>query len=102
MKLGREEVLRIAILARLGLAEAEVDRFKEQLSHILESFEILQQVDTIGVPPTTQAITLENVLRSDEVAASLPQDQVLANAPRKDGDFFKVRAVLGDTLSRQG
>ena len=102
MKLGREEVLHIAILARLGLAEAEVDRFKEQLSHILESFEILQQVDTIGVPPTTQAITLENVLRSDEVAASLPQDQVLANAPRKDGDFFKVRAVLGDTLSRQG
>ena len=97
MKLGREEVLHIAILARLGLAEAEVDRFKEQLSHILESFEILQQVDTIGVPPTTQAITLENVLRSDEVAASLPQDQVLANAPRKDGDFFKVRAVLGDT-----
>jgi len=97
VKLGREEVLRIAILARLGLAEAEVDRFKEQLSHILESFEVLQQVDTTGVPPTTQAITLENVLRSDEVAASLPQDQVLANAPRKDGDFFKVRAVLGNT-----
>ncbi len=97
MKLGREEVLRIAILARLGLAEAEVDRFKEQLSHILESFEVLQQVDTTGVPPTTQAITLENVLRSDEVAASLPQDQILANAPRKDGDFFKVRAVLGNT-----
>ena len=97
MKLGREEVLRIAILARLGLAEAEVDRFKEQLSHILESFEILQQVDTTGVPPTTQAITLENVLRSDEAAASLPQDQILANAPRKDGDFFKVRAVLGNT-----
>lgn len=97
MKLGREEVLRIAILARLGLAEAEVDRFKEQLSHILESFEVLQQVDTTDVPPTTQAITLENVLRSDEAAASLPQDQILANAPRKDGDFFKVRAVLGNT-----
>ena len=97
MKLGREEVLRIAILARLGLAEAEVDRFKEQLSHILESFEVLQQVDTTDVSPTTQAITLKNVLRSDEAAASLPQDQVLANAPRKDGDFFKVRAVLGNT-----
>ena len=97
MKLDREEVLRIAILARLGLAEAEVDRFKEQLSHILESFEVLQQVDTTGVPPTTQPITLKNVLRSDEVATSLPHDQVLANAPQKDGDFFKVRAVLGDT-----
>lgn len=97
MKLSREEVLRIAILARLGLAEAEVDRFKEQLSHILESFEILQQVDTTGVPPTTQPITLKNVLRRDEVADSLPQDQILANAPQKNGDFFKVRAVLGDT-----
>lgn len=97
MRLGREEVLRIAILARLGLSEAEVDRFKDQLSHILESFEILQQVDTTGVPPTTHPITLENVLRSDEVAESLPQNMVLANAPRQDGDFFKVRAVLGDT-----
>ena len=97
MRLGREEVLRIAILARLGLSEAEVDRFKDQLSHILESFEILQQVDTTGVPPTTHTITLENVLRGDEVADSLPQNMVLANAPRKDGDFFKVRAVLGDT-----
>jgi aspartyl-tRNA(Asn)/glutamyl-tRNA(Gln) amidotransferase subunit C len=97
VRLGREEVLRIAILARLGLSEAEVDRFKDQLSHILESFEILQQVDTTGVPPTTHPITLENVLRSDEVIDSLPQNMVLTNAPRKDGDFFKVRAVLGDT-----
>ncbi|MDD5510124.1 MAG: Asp-tRNA(Asn)/Glu-tRNA(Gln) amidotransferase subunit GatC [Dehalococcoidales bacterium] len=97
MRLGREEVLRIAILARLGLSEVEVDRFKDQLSHILESFEILQQVDTTSVPPTTHPITLENVLRSDEVADSLPQNMVLANAPRKDGDFFKVRAVLGNT-----
>ncbi|MDD4984793.1 MAG: Asp-tRNA(Asn)/Glu-tRNA(Gln) amidotransferase subunit GatC [Dehalococcoidales bacterium] len=96
MRLGREEVLRIAILARLGLSEAEVDQFKDQLSQILESFEILQQVDTTGVSPTTHPITLENVLRSDEVADSLPQNMVLANAPRKDGDFFKVRAVLGD------
>jgi aspartyl-tRNA(Asn)/glutamyl-tRNA(Gln) amidotransferase subunit C len=97
VRLGREEVLRIAILARLGLSEAEVDRFKDQLSHILESFEILQQVDTTGVPPTTHPITLENVLSGDDVADSLPQNMVLANAPRKDGDFFKVRAVLGDT-----
>jgi len=97
VRLGPEEVLRIAILARLGLSEAEVGRFKDQLSHILESFEILQQVDTTGVPPTTHPITLENVLRGDDVADSLPQNMVLANAPRKDGDFFKVRAVLGDT-----
>ncbi len=94
MKLTDEEVLRIARLARLGLAEAEVARLGEQLSHILESFDVLQQVDTTAVPPTAQSVALENVLRSDRVKASLPQSQVLANAPRRDGDFFRVRAVL--------
>ena len=97
MRLSREEVLHIALLARLGLTEAEVNRFSEQLSNLLESFEILQQVDTTGIPPTAQSIALQNVVRSDEAQASLSQDQVLANAPRKDGDFFRVRAVLGNT-----
>ncbi len=94
MKLSREEVLHITRLARLGLSEAEVDSLSEQLSNILEHFEVLQQVDTTNVPPTTQSIDLMNVLKSDEVAASLPQSQVLANAPRREGDFFRVRAVL--------
>jgi aspartyl-tRNA(Asn)/glutamyl-tRNA(Gln) amidotransferase subunit C len=94
MRLSREEVLHIARLARLGLSEEEVDRLSEQLSNILENFEVLQQVDTTGVPPTAQPSTLQNVLKSDEVKASLPQSQVLANAPRREGDFFRVRAVL--------
>jgi len=94
MKLSREEVLHIALLARLGLTEAELDRLREQLSNILENFEILQQVDTGDIPPTTQSITLQNVVSDDEVTPSLPQDQVLANAPQKEGNFFKVRAVL--------
>jgi len=94
MKLSREEVLHIALLARLGLTETEVDRFSEQLSNILESFEVLQQVDTGGIPPTAQAIPLQNVMRRDEVAPSLPQSDILANAPRKEEDFLRVRAVL--------
>ena len=94
MKLSREEVLHIALLARLGLTEAEVDKFREQLSNILENFEILQQVDTSSIAPTSQSIALQNVVREDEVAPSLPPGQVLANAPHKEGDFFRVRAVL--------
>ena len=94
MKLSREEVSHIALLARLGLTEAELDRLREQLSDILENFEILQQVDTGDIPPTAQSITLQNVVSDDEVTPSLPQDQVLANAPQKEGNFFKVRAVL--------
>ena len=94
MKLSREDVLHIARLARLGLSEAEVEKFREQLSHLLENFEVLQQVDTTDVPPTAQSIDLQTVVRDDEVADSLSPDQILANAPRKDGDFFRVRAVL--------
>ena len=94
MKLSHQEVLHVALLARLGLTESEVERLSEQLSNILENFEVLQQVDTSGVPPTTQSIALQNVVKSDEAAASLPPNEILANAPRKDGGFFRVRAVL--------
>jgi aspartyl-tRNA(Asn)/glutamyl-tRNA(Gln) amidotransferase subunit C len=94
MKLSREEVLHIARLARLGLTEAEVDKMRKQLSNILENFEILQEVDTTNVPPTAQSVALQNVMRDDEVAPSLPPDQVLANAPRPEGEFFRVKAVL--------
>ena len=94
MKLTREEVLHIALLARLGLTETEADRFREQLSNILENFEVLQQVDTTDIPPTAQSISLQNVVSDDEVTPSLSQSQVLANAPQKEENFFKVRAVL--------
>jgi len=94
MKLNREEVLHIARLARLGLTGVEVDKFGEQLSDILENFETLQQVDTSDTPPTSQSITLQNVMREDEVAPSLPPGDILANAPRKEGNCFRVRAVL--------
>ena len=94
MKLSSEQVLQIALLARLGLTDDEVDRLREQLSDILENFEVLQQIDTSNVPPTAQSITLQNVMKSDEAAASLPPNQILANAPRREGEFFRVRPVL--------
>ena len=94
MKLTREEVLHIARLARLGVNEDEIDKFREQLSNILENFQILQPVDTADVPPTTQSIALQNVVREDEAAPSSPMEEILANAPRREGDCFRVRAVL--------
>ncbi|MQY81229.1 MAG: Asp-tRNA(Asn)/Glu-tRNA(Gln) amidotransferase subunit GatC [Dehalococcoidia bacterium] len=94
MKLSREEVLHIARLARLGVTEEDVDKFREQLSNILQNFEILRQVDTEGVPPTAQSIVLQNIMRDDEVAPSLPPEDILANAPRREGECFRVRAVL--------
>jgi aspartyl-tRNA(Asn)/glutamyl-tRNA(Gln) amidotransferase subunit C len=94
MKLSREEVLHIARLARLGLTEEDVDRFREQLSNILDNFEILQHVDVTDVYPTAQPVALESVMRDDEVAPSFPLEDILANAPRREGDCFRVRAVL--------
>jgi len=94
MKLSREDVMHIALLARLGLTEEEVNIFREQLSDILENFRILEQVDTTDVPPTAQPFPLQNVVREDEVAPSLPQSDILANAPRREGEFLRVKAVL--------
>jgi aspartyl-tRNA(Asn)/glutamyl-tRNA(Gln) amidotransferase subunit C len=94
MKLSHDEVRHISQLARLGLSQSELDKFREQLSSILENFEILQQLDTSNIAPTTQAIPLHNVFREDEVAPSLPQSEVLANAPRREGDYFRVPPVF--------
>ena len=94
MGLTREEVLHIARLARIGLSEEDVAMFQEQLSEILEHFQALQQLDTEGVPPTSHPLALESVMRSDEVAPSLPKEDVLANAPLADDGAFRVRAVL--------
>ena len=94
MKLSRDEVLNIARLARLGLTESDLNKFKEQLSNILENFEILQQVDTSDVPPTAQSVPLQNVLREDTVVASLADSEIIANAPQREENYFRVRAVL--------
>ena len=94
MKLSREDVLHIAKLARLGLDESEINKLQEQLSNILDNFEILQQVDTDNVIPTSHSIQLQNVLKEDEVTDSLPANDVLSNAPHREGDFFRIRPVL--------
>jgi aspartyl-tRNA(Asn)/glutamyl-tRNA(Gln) amidotransferase subunit C len=94
MKLTREEVLHIARLARVALTEEEITRISEQLSNLLEHFEVLQKVDTEGVPPTAQSVNLQSVMREDAIKPSLPTEDVLANAPRREGDCLRVRAVL--------
>ena len=96
MKLSREEVLHIAALAKVGVTEADVETFQEQLSNILENFEVLKKLDTAGVPPTSQSIELQNVTKKDVVCPSLSPEEILANAPQQEEDFFKVKIVLED------
>lgn len=96
MKLSREEVLHIAALCKLGVTDTDVENFREQLSNILENFTALQKLDTTGVAPTAQSVALQNVIKNDEIKPSLSQEDVLANAPQREGDFFKVKIVLED------
>jgi aspartyl-tRNA(Asn)/glutamyl-tRNA(Gln) amidotransferase subunit C len=92
--LTSDEVRHIANLARVELADAEVERFREQLSSILEHFETLKRINTDDVPPTAQTLDLVNVERSDEPRESAPTAEVLLNAPRREGSYLRVRAVL--------
>ena len=94
MKLSYKQVRHIAWLARLGLGEEEVEKFGLQLSNILENFEILKEVDTADVPPATHTIPLQNVFRKDDVVESYSQAELLSNAPKQEGDCFKVQAIL--------
>jgi aspartyl-tRNA(Asn)/glutamyl-tRNA(Gln) amidotransferase subunit C len=94
MTLTREEVEHIADLARLGLTEDEKDTLRTQLSAILDYFQVLQQLDTDSVQPTTTAIPSQNVMREDIVEPCMPRDDVLANASDTVDGYVRVRAVL--------
>ena len=94
MKLSRDEVVHIAALARMGISEEETEKAREQLSKIIENFEVLKEIDTTNVPPTAQSINLQNVMRDDVPRESLTQEQILANAPDRKGNLFKLRPVL--------
>ena len=94
MPLTPEEVTHIARLARVGLGQDEVSRFQNQLSQILDYFQRLQEVDTEGVPPTAHTLAMHNVMRDDEPRPSFQKEDILANAPQREGDLFRVRAVL--------
>ena len=94
MALERSEIEYIASLARIGLTEEEIGAVGEQLSHILEQFEVLKELDTSGVVPTGHAGGLQTVMRDDLAQDSLASEDVLKNAPNREGEFFRVNAVL--------
>jgi aspartyl-tRNA(Asn)/glutamyl-tRNA(Gln) amidotransferase subunit C len=93
--LSRADVEHVAYLARLGLTDEELTRLQGELNHILEQYAKLAELETDDIPPTAQTIELENILRDDVAAPSMPTDAVLRNAPARDGEFFVVPAILG-------
>ena len=94
--LTRADVEHVAYLARLGLTPDELARLEGQLNHILDQYAKLAELDTDAIPPTAQTIELENILRDDVAGPSLPVEDVLANAPARDGDYVVVPAILAE------
>ena len=94
MALERKEVEELALLARLALTPAELDTMQSELGAILEHFGAIAQVDTTDVAPMTHAVPKDMVLREDDPVASMPANEALFGAPRREGDLFVVPAII--------
>jgi aspartyl-tRNA(Asn)/glutamyl-tRNA(Gln) amidotransferase subunit C len=94
MRISRDTVLYIAKLARLRLADTEVERMRRDLDAILGYVESLQKLDTTGVPPTTHVLDIATPLRGDVVSGVLPVSEVVRNAPEHTDTAMVVPKVL--------
>jgi aspartyl-tRNA(Asn)/glutamyl-tRNA(Gln) amidotransferase subunit C len=93
-KITLAEVEHVARLARLDLSETEKERMRSQLDTILSYIDKLRRLDTEEIEPTSHAIPITNVMREDEVRPSFPVEEMLANAPERDSDFFRVPKII--------
>ncbi len=94
MTIDREQVKKVALLARLEITPEEEEQFTTQLSSILEYFEQLSELDTDGVQPTTRAIELSNINRQDRLESFADREELLQEAPEQEGDYFKFPQIL--------
>ena len=97
IEITADVVRHIGLLSRIELTDSEVKTFSDQLANILHYVDKLQELDTDGVEPMAHAVEIHNVLADDTPRESLTPDQALANAPQRDGDYFKVPKVIGDS-----
>jgi aspartyl-tRNA(Asn)/glutamyl-tRNA(Gln) amidotransferase subunit C len=87
--ISKDEVLHVARLARLELTDDEVARFQEQLSAIIGAVSKVSELDLADVPPTSHPLEIANAWAEDEPHACLTLDEAFANAPDRDGDYFR-------------
>jgi aspartyl-tRNA(Asn)/glutamyl-tRNA(Gln) amidotransferase subunit C len=96
-KIDEAQVRKVAKLARLDLSEAEIEEFAGQLSAILDYVARMNELNTDGVEPLAHCLPINNVFRDDVIKESLGTEKTLANAPQRDGDFFKVPKILEES-----
>ena len=93
-RITSDEIRHLALLCRIAMTDEDVDMMRDQMSNILNNIDVLNRVDTDGVEPTGHSVDLVSVMREDEVTPASPIEDILANAPEREGDFIRVRAVL--------
>lgn len=93
-QLTKEEVLHVANLIKIRLKQEEVSRYQDQLTTVLDSLDVFNELDTKDVKITSQVTGLTNVFREDEPEESLSQDDALSNAKNKAGGYFVVKKVI--------
>lgn len=94
MKISKEEIEHIAMLARLSLTEEEKELFGVQLSSILDYMETLNELDTEHIEPTSHVLSLINVMREDKPRDSIPREDALSNAPDRTEKFYRVPKII--------
>lgn len=94
-RIDPEHVRQIAHLAKIGLAEGDLEKYAAQLGDIIEYVEKLNELDLEGVEPFTHAVELNSVFREDEIRPSVDRLDAVQNAPGNDGTFFIVPPVIG-------
>lgn len=95
-RISRDDVVHVARLARLELAEDQIETFTGQLGAILDHAEDVEALDLADVPPTSHPFELVNVLRPDEVGDTLSNEEALAGAPHAEDGRFRVPTILGE------
>jgi len=93
-KISSSDVRKVAQLARLELPDDQIEMYTEQLEDILSYVDHLQEIDTQNVPPTTRAVEVVNAMREDSVDVKCSREDILNQAPHREGDFFRVPRIL--------
>lgn len=92
------QVRQVAALCRIALTDAEAEQLRGEMAGLLEEVSVLQEIDTTGVEPTGHAVEeVLSVMRDDEPRPPMDREETLANAPRREGDFFRVQAVMDES-----
>ena len=94
MPISKEDILKVAALARLEISPEELESLHKDLTQIISYIDQIHKVNTDGIVPQSQFIKAENVFREDIVRPSLPKEKALENAPDKDDNYFRVPKVL--------